>query len=195
MSATWPPCSPDIEANLAATVRVVNSWPRGRSADGGIDEIPLPVAGRLWLCGKHLVGPDPEAALARVDATAILCFTQRHEIEDRYPGYTTWLTDDERGRWFPTPDLGVRPTAEYLPLVEATVDGLREGDRLIAHCAAGFGRAGTFAAAVLIALGLDQEEAAAVVAESRPMAGPEAGSQRELVAEVAAHFGAASGAD
>ena len=44
----------------------------GRSSylDGGIHEIPLPppTPGRLWLCGKHAIGPDPEGLMGRVGA-------------------------------------------------------------------------------------------------------------------------------
>lgn len=167
-------------------------WPRGRSADGGIDEIPLPSSpGRLWLCGKHLIGPDPEAALARVDATAVLCLNQRHEIEDRYPDYVRWLTDEAhpqgRATWFPTPDLGVRPLDQYLPLLDAAVADLAAGTRLIAHCGAGIGRAGTFATCVLIALGHTPDQALETVARHRPLAGPEVGAQADLVAAVADH--------
>ncbi len=166
----------------------MSGWPRGRSADGGIDEIPLPrVGGRLWLCGKHLIGPDPEAALARVDATTVLCLNERHELEDRYPDYVAWLRAEEgrRAHWFPTPDLGVRPEAEFRPLVDRVVSGLTAGDRLIAHCGAGIGRAGTLAAAVLLSLGHDRARALEVVAASRPLAGPEAGAQHELIAVLA----------
>ncbi len=169
----------------------MSSWPRGRSADGGIDEIPVPVSGQLWLCGKHVVGPDPAGALARVGATSIVCFNQTHEIDERYPGYVDWLRDPESfARWFPTPDLGVRPFEEFLELVDAVADDLRSGARVIAHCGAGIGRAGTFAVAVLLALGLDATQAEATVAAHRPMAGPEAGSQRELVELLADHFAA-----
>ena len=31
-------------------------WPSDRSLDGGIDEIPIPGSGRLWLAGKWLLG-------------------------------------------------------------------------------------------------------------------------------------------
>ena len=43
--------------------------PGERWRDGGVYEIPLPVRnGRLWLCGKHFIGPDPEGAMASVGA-------------------------------------------------------------------------------------------------------------------------------
>lgn len=129
--------------------------------------------------------------MRRVGAEAILCFNQRHEIDDRYPGYVDWLSGpDNPGHWFPTPDLGVAPIEEYLPLVEEMAEALRGGTKLIAHCGAGIGRAGTFAVAVLLALGVDQAKAQGVVAENRPMGGPEAGSQQELIDSLAQHFAA-----
>ncbi len=170
---------------------LVGSWPRGRSADGGIDEIPLDgISGRLWLCGKHVVGPDPMAALARVDATELLCLNERHELEDRYPDYVAWLasTDHDQATWFPTPDLGIRPVEEFLAMVEAMVSQLQSGGRLIAHCGAGIGRAGTFALCTLLRLGHDTDGAADLVAANRPMAGPEVGTQAELVQAVARHL-------
>jgi len=166
-------------------------WPRGRSRDGGIDEIPLPgTAGQLWLCGHRVVGPDPEAALARVGAASILCLCQDHELTARYPDYVAWLASEgpERARWFPIPDLGVPPLPEMLGLVEESTARLRDGERLIVHCAAGIGRSGTFATAVLLALGVRHDEATAVVASSRPTAGPEVGSQADLIAALADHF-------
>ena len=172
-------------------VNHADPWPRGRARDGGIDEIPLDgAAGRLWLCGKHVVGPDPETALARVDATSILCFCERHELADRYPDYVTWLdtTGEPRARWFPTPDLAVRPLDDHLELIGRSVERLRSGERLVAHCAAGIGRSGTFAVGVLLALGHDLDPALQLVARHRPMAGPEVGSQSELVVAVAGRY-------
>ena len=56
-----------------AEQQATGGWPSGRGRDGGIDEIPLPgVPGRLWLCGKHFIGPDVEAAVAgAMRATAV----------------------------------------------------------------------------------------------------------------------------
>ena len=63
---------------------------------------------------------------------------------------------------------------------------LRDGQRLILHCAAGLGRAPTMATCALIDLGMGHDEAVALIAASRPMAGAEAGSQAELIARFAA---------
>jgi protein-tyrosine phosphatase len=166
----------------------MTGWPSGRSRDGGIDEIPLPgVPGRLWLCGKHAVGPDVEAALERVGATRVVCLSERHELADRYGSYVDWLEAHRgtRAHWFPTPDLHALPVARMGADVGVLVAELRAGSGVLAHCGAGIGRAGTLAAAILIELGVSLERALAVVAEHRPMAGPEAGEQRLLLEEFA----------
>lgn len=159
-----------------------------RSRDGGIDEIPLPSAGgRLWLCGKHVVGPDPEAALDEVGADVVVCLSQRHEIDDRYPGYVEWLRSNhgERALWWPIPDLSAPPLDEVVPLLDALADRLGAGRGLIVHCGAGIGRAGTVATCVLMRHGLPADRALEIVGRHRPMAGPESGTQRDLVAELA----------
>jgi protein-tyrosine phosphatase len=164
------------------------TWPSARARHGGIDEIPLPgVAGRLWLCGKHAVGPDHEVALAEVQATTIVCLTQVAELDERYPDYLAWLrSEPEHAIWHPIHDLHAPPLAVADELVEAIVARLAAGERIILHCAAGIGRSGTIAVCVLVELGVELEEALAIVAANRPMAGPEVGSQRELVVEFAA---------
>ncbi|MGD9996581.1 MAG: tyrosine-protein phosphatase [Ilumatobacteraceae bacterium] len=157
--------------------------------DGGIHEIPLPgVPGRLWLCGKHVAGPDPEALLARTGADLVVCLTERHELIDRYPGYVTWLDEHhmhrERAIWFPIHDLHAPPLAEGRSLVDEIVTLLRHGRGVVVHCAAGIGRAGTTAVATLVMLGMSPETALAHVRAHRPMAGPEVGAQQEFVAQI-----------
>lgn len=163
------------------------SWPSGRARHGGIDEIPLPgVAGRLWLCGKHAIGPSHEAALAEVDATGVVCLTEADELDGRYPEYLAWLQSaPQRAIWRPIHDLHAPPLEVATELVEAIVARLAAGERLILHCAAGIGRSGTVAVCVLVELGVPLDEALAVVAANRPMAGPEVGAQRDLVVEFA----------
>jgi hypothetical protein len=159
-------------------------WPHPRSRDGGIDEIPLPHGpGRLWLCGKHVVGPDPERVLAALGATTIVCLTRRHELDQRFPDYVAWLDDhvDDRAVWFPIDDLHAPSLGAVESFVADVAARLDRGEGIVMHCAAGIGRAGTVATCVLIALGLDVDAALSVVAANRPMAGPEVGAQRELV--------------
>lgn len=170
----------------------VTGWPSPRSLDGGLDEVPLPHrVGRLWLCGKHLVGPDPEAALGRAGATTVVCLNQEHELRERYPDYVVWLRRHQADRvvWHPVPDLHAPALDEMLGLLRSLRSRLDDGESLLAHCGAGIGRAGTLAACLLISMGTSAEGALAVVARSRPTAGPEAGAQRELVEAVARHFG------
>jgi protein-tyrosine phosphatase len=163
------------------------AWPRGRARDGGIDEVPVP-AGRLWLCGKHLIGPDTEAVLARVGADAVVCLSERHELDERYPGYVEWLVRHagRRAVWHPIPDLHAPAFERTVDLVAELVARLRAGDGLVMHCGAGIGRAGTIAVCVLMALGQPLDVSLATVASSRPSAGPEVGAQQALVERFAA---------
>jgi protein-tyrosine phosphatase len=173
----------------------VTAWPSGRSLNGGVDEIPLPAGqrGRLWLCGKHFVGPDPDAALEQISATAAVCLTEPAELLERYPDYVDWLRTNQpdRALWWPIPDL-------HAPNIDSAVDllgqlraRLASGQTLLLHCGAGIGRAGTIAAGLLITMGLSLDDAVAHVAAHRPMAGPEAGAQAELLGALAAREEAA----
>jgi protein-tyrosine phosphatase len=165
------------------------SWLGPRSVDGGIDRIPLPHGtGVLSLCGKHVVGPDPEAALERAGATVIVCLNERDEFVERYPQYVDWLVrhQGDRALWHPIPDLHAPPLEEVEPFLADLVDRLEAGESLLMHCGAGMGRAGTIAACVLIVMGVEADEALRTVAAHRPLAGPEAGAQQQLVEELAA---------
>jgi len=157
-------------------------WHSERSRDGGVDEIALPEGpGRLWLCGKHVVGPDPEALLDRLGATVIVALNEPHELDDRYPDYVRWLRSSSKAVWHPVPDLHAPTVAEAVALTDELRTRIRRGDQIVLHCGAGIGRAGTIAAALLVRMGLTLDEALARVATSRPMAGPEVGAQRDLL--------------
>jgi protein-tyrosine phosphatase len=167
----------------------MSDWPRGRARDGGVDEIPLPEGpGRLWLCGKHFVAPDPVAALATTGADRILCLCERHELVDRYPDYLAWLTANDRqaAMWFSIPDLHAPSVEEVQPLLLRVREHIHAGHGLLMHCGAGIGRAGTMAVALLMQMGVPVAQALSTVAAARPLAGPEAGAQTELLERLAA---------
>jgi protein-tyrosine phosphatase len=71
-------------------------------------------------------------------------------------------------------------------LLTAIGERLAGGGRVLVHCGAGIGRAGTVAVCVLMEHGVGRDDALALVARHRPMAGPEVGAQRHLVDELAA---------
>lgn len=165
------------------------AWLDERGRNGSVDEVPLPpgVTGRLWLCGKHFVGPDPEGALARTGAALVVCLNERHEIAARYPAYVDWLTGEAptRARWFPIPDLHVPTVDAARELVGQLQERVTAGDGVLVHCGAGIGRAGTVAVALLMALGSDLAGALAAVEASRPSAGPQADVQMALLTALA----------
>jgi protein-tyrosine phosphatase len=162
------------------------------NTDGGIHEIPLPSGeGRLWLCGKHFIGPKVEDVLASCDNAMAVCLVQEHELHDRYPDYVDWHETHAgtRGIWFPIDDLSYPPLDNCIEFITTLTAHLRAGQSLVVHCAAGIGRAGTTAAALLIMLGMNADDALSHVRDHRPMAGPEAGSQRDFIEELALHRG------
>jgi rhodanese/phosphatase family protein len=162
----------------------LTGWPAGRSRDGGVDPIPLPgTAGRLLLCGKHFIGPDPQRAVDATGADVVVCLCEEHELAGRYPDYVSWLRTAPPGRvlWAPIPDLHAPQADDARALLASLRSALDRGSTLLMHCGAGIGRAGTIAAALLITMGMPREDAVALVASCRPMAGPEAGAQAQLL--------------
>ena len=165
------------------------TWPSGRALDGGLDLVATPDGtGEMWLCGKHVVGPDPERVRERIGpTTTIVSFNQARDIA-RYPDYEPWLRTSPHALWFPIPDFHAPPLDDALPILDRIAGILRAGDPVVMHCSAGVGRAGTMAVAVLMVLGVPMTEAKRQVAADRPGAGPEAGPQRDLVLALAAHL-------
>ena len=160
------------------------AWPHGRARDGGIDQIPVDgVAGALFLCGKHAVGPDPDALLARVEGTTIVCLNEGHELDDRYPAYVAWLVTNatRRAVHHPIPDFTAPALGDLAALVEDLYQRMVDGERVVVTCGGGIGRAGTIGAAVLMRAGVPRADAIATVRAHRPMAGPETGPQSDVL--------------
>jgi protein-tyrosine phosphatase len=162
----------------------MTDWLGARGRDGGIDTVPLPItSGGLSLCGKHAIGPDHGAAMARCGATTVVCLVEAYELADRYPDYLHWVRTNRGGKavWFPIHDLHAPTQADVAPFLTDLVRRLEDGEHLLMHCAAGIGRTGTMAACLLMQLGMTRDDALAHVAAHRPMAGPEVGAQMDLV--------------
>jgi protein-tyrosine phosphatase len=164
-------------------------WAEKRGNHGGVDEIPLPadVPGRVWLCGKSFIAPDPEAALDYIGGTTVVCLNELSEL-DWYPQYVDWLKSQPSDRvlWWPIEDLSVPSPDRALELFGQLRSRLMRGQRLLIHCGAGIGRAGTIAAGLLVIMGDSPEGAVAHVRAHRPMGGPEVGPQTDLLYWLAA---------
>jgi len=167
------------------------AWPSDRSRDGGIDEIPLPaeLSGRLFLCGKHAIGPDHLTLMDRVDATTVVCLNEMYELDDRYPDYTAWLRANlgTQAVHHPIPDMHAPTVHDLHRLVDDIHSRLAAGEVIIVHCAGGIGRSGTVAVAVLLRAGVPLDDALTIVRSNRPMAGPEVGAQQDVLREFAQH--------
>jgi len=162
------------------------------NVDGGIHEIPLPIStARMWLCGKHFIGPRPDEVRAERNNATIVCLVHKHELIERYDSYIDWHLSNTGGTalWNPIDDLSYPSITLIRPFLDDLTHRLHNSESLIIHCAAGIGRAGTTAIAVLMLLGMDMDDAKTHVRAHRPMAGPEAGSQQFALNELSQQIG------
>lgn len=163
--------------------------------DGGIHRIPLSRSGHatkggLWLCGKHHIAPDPEGVRERHGIDHIVCLVEEHELRGRYDDYVDWLERNGRtvATWKPVPDLSFFDLNEGTAIVTDIIARIEDGLSVLVHCAAGIGRAGTFAVATLMMSGLDKEGAISHVRSHRPMAGPESGAQQMFIEQLSSRL-------
>ena len=162
----------------------LDAWVTNRALHGGVDEIPTSAPGRLFLAGKHFVGPNTESALKAIGATKVICLVERFELERRYDDYIVFLETDERALWWPVMDFHAPNVSKSAEMVDELSSLLGAGERVLVHCGAGIGRAGTLAAAVLIRDGLAVPTALERVRAARPMAGPQSSTQEALLQEL-----------
>lgn len=128
--------------------------------------LPDEVTGQLWLGsmpGRFEPWSVFQGHADRARVALVVCLTPRLELAELSPEYHAAVA---RGRmpfrWMHVPmrNFGVpEDGAGFRRDVAAIAEGLRGGESVLLHCAAGIGRTGTAAACVLKALGLDAEEA------------------------------------
>jgi protein-tyrosine phosphatase len=159
-------------------------------------EVALPAAipGQLFLAampGRYGPFEEERRAIAGSRVDAVICLAPAGEVRSKSPAYAQAVEAGElpwESRLFGILDFGIPDDrGAYLALVKATAADLEAGSRILVHCGAGIGRTGTFAACVLMALGLDREEALTNV--RRAGGRPETPEQRELVEWVAERLG------
>lgn len=100
----------------------------------------------------------------------VICLARDAEISHKSPSYAEAIvlgTFPVERIAYPITDYGV-PTqeqlAEFLALVNQVAARLQQGAGVLIHCAAGIGRTGIFATALLMSLGLDKHQAKTVSA-------------------------------
>lgn len=115
--------------------------------------------------------------------STIICLVPQDEISVKSPDYAQAIENHDfpcRLLWFPIADFGVPDDpASFVELVRSWAELLRQGHKMMLHCAAGIGRTGTAACCLALELGWSLEQAVAMV--SAAGAGPERPEQEALV--------------
>lgn len=154
--------------------------------------LPADVPGTLYL---HSMPGQREAfdaacnAITASHVARVVCLASLEEIREKSAEYAkaigSGLPFEQVS--YPIPDYGVPPdTEEFAELASAVAAALRGGENVLVNCAAGIGRTGTFAAAVLMALGVPLDEAQWRVRSAG--SGAETPGQRTFLTALAGRF-------
>lgn len=136
--------------------------------DGSFREIALPerVPGALFVSampGRFHPIEQAIAQMRRCRIDRVVCLTPEDEVRWKSPDYAEAVRRHELPcpvRFFPIADFGEpHDRHTFVALVRQVADELRQGRRLLVHCAAGFGRTGTVATCVLVSLGVPPDRA------------------------------------
>lgn len=136
-------------------------------------EVALPegVPGKLYIyrmpghIGYDRSFDEDSELIAEAGIDSVVCLAPLDEITRKSPDYARAVTSGSVSwsrRDYPIPDFTAPEGTErpaFLALVQEIASDLRAGKRVMIHCAAGKGRSGMVATAILIALGASPEDA------------------------------------
>lgn len=155
--------------------------------------LPEQVPGVLYLHsmpGRYESLEQSWAEVARLGITQIVCLAPDSEIRAKSPEYAEAIAEGTlpcEVRRFPIGDYeGPGDLKDFWLLARRTAEALRRGEKVLVHCGAGIGRTGTFAMAVLLALGIPAGEAEHLTRAAG--SAPEKASQREAIQKIIACY-------
>lgn len=176
------------ELAIESEIRAIIAW----AFSAWIHQIRLPdeVTGALYLGslpGKCVPFEYAKLAIFQREISAVISVALPEEVQRESPDYASAITS-EALPWeqidFPiSAHNSALDRDALLALVRSIADRLRAGDRLLVHCDTGIGRAGMLAASILLALGIDKEQAYQAVRATA--CEPETSEQKGLVNWVA----------
>lgn len=148
--------------------------------------LPAGIKGEVHLHsipGRYTRFSDDVAEIALKGISTVIRLTSDRETEEKSPEYWDAIKHHTI-RWkdlsFAITDFGTPDSLEaFIGLLGLVATGLEGGERYLIHCAAGIGRTGTVACAILVKLGVGLDEAVGLVGEAGSQA--EAPGQRNLL--------------